>query len=107
LDELAGIAFAACGRLGAQSARKALAPSSPRPSVPGSTELLFGRLASSRLEARPLGDRPKCANQVMALFETYSIPVLLTDQWGPAELEDQGWQTQQKVPMTLTTSAND
>jgi hypothetical protein len=30
----------------------------------------------------------------MAVFETYSIPVLVTAEWTTSDLEDQGWQTQ-------------
>jgi hypothetical protein len=41
-----------------------------------------------------LGHGLTCATFVMALFETYSIPVLQAGQWGPADLPDQGWQVQ-------------
>jgi hypothetical protein len=43
---------------------------------------------------RDLGHGLTCATFVMALFETYSIPVLLTSEWTVADLEDQGWQAQ-------------
>jgi hypothetical protein len=42
---------------------------------------------------RDMGHGLTCATFVMALFETYSIPVLVTNEWGPADLQDQGWQT--------------
>jgi len=42
---------------------------------------------------RDLGHGLTCATFVIALFETYSIPVLLKSEWGPADLEDQGWQS--------------
>jgi hypothetical protein len=41
---------------------------------------------------RDIGHGLTCATFVMALFETYSIPVLMTNQWLPADLQDQGWQ---------------
>jgi hypothetical protein len=43
---------------------------------------------------RDLGHGLTCATFVMALFETYSIPVLIQSEWGPAEYEDQVWQSQ-------------
>jgi hypothetical protein len=44
--------------------------------------------------SRDLGHGLTCATFVMAIFETYSIPVLKTQEWTAADLEDQGWQTQ-------------
>jgi hypothetical protein len=43
--------------------------------------------------ARDLGHGLTCATFVMAIFETYSIPILKTQEWTLADLEDQGWQT--------------
>jgi len=43
---------------------------------------------------RDLGHGLTCATFIMAIFETYSVPVLVTSAWTTADLEDQGWQTQ-------------
>jgi hypothetical protein len=42
---------------------------------------------------RNLGHGLTCATFVMAIFATYSIPVLKNQEWKLADLEDQGWQT--------------
>ena len=43
---------------------------------------------------RTLGDGLTCATFVMAVFETYSIPILKTEEW-PSRQENHGWQAGQ------------
>lgn len=50
---------------------------------------------------RDLGHGLTCATFVMALFETYSIPVLTENEWTAADLEDQGWQAQRVQQISL------
>jgi hypothetical protein len=38
------------------------------------------------------GDGLTCATFVMAVFDTYHIPLLRTQEWPAASLQDQGWQ---------------
>lgn len=38
------------------------------------------------------GDGLTCATFVMAVFDTYHIPLLRTPEWPAASLQDQGWQ---------------
>lgn len=40
-----------------------------------------------------MGHGLTCATFVMAIFNTYNIPLLQTSEWLPADLEDQLWQT--------------
>jgi hypothetical protein len=40
-----------------------------------------------------MGHGLTCATFVMAIFDTYSIPLLHTSRWPPADLDDQLWQT--------------
>jgi hypothetical protein len=49
---------------------------------------------SGEFKPRELGHGLTCATFVMALFETYSIPALITTEWGQAGFDDQIWQSQ-------------
>jgi hypothetical protein len=66
----------------------------------GSTKVPYGFTYNGRYFERSgsyiahdLGRGLTCATFVLAVFETYSIPVLLTSEWLPVDFEDQLWQT--------------